>query len=52
MKLFIATGNSRREKHWNNTEIELEDLSSRLTNTCPYFGNGGAVPEAAESQTG
>lgn len=33
MKLFIATGNSRREKHWNNTEIELEDLSSRLTNT-------------------
>ena len=33
MKLFIATGNSRREKHWNNTEIDLEDLSRRLTNT-------------------
>ncbi|GLC79303.1 virulence-associated E family protein [Lacrimispora brassicae] len=33
MRLFIATGNSRKEKHWNNTEIDLEELSERLSNT-------------------
>lgn len=33
MKLTIATGNSRREKHWNNAEIGLEELSGWLSNT-------------------
>lgn len=33
MKLFISTGNSRKEKHWNGSEIDLEELRERLANT-------------------
>jgi putative DNA primase/helicase len=33
MKLFISTGNSRKEKHWNGSEIDVEELRERLANT-------------------
>lgn len=33
MKLFISTGNSRMEKHWNGREIELEEFAQRISAT-------------------
>lgn len=33
MKLFISTGNLRKEKHWNGSEIDVEELRERLANT-------------------
>ncbi len=33
MKLFISTGNSRMEKHWNGREMELEEFVQRISTT-------------------
>lgn len=33
MKLYVSTGNSRMEKKWNGTEMELDDFKSRIANT-------------------
>ncbi|WP_320951674.1 virulence-associated E family protein [Hungatella effluvii] len=33
MKLFISTGNSRMEKRWNGTEMELEEFIQRISTT-------------------
>lgn len=33
MKLFISTGNSRMEKHWNGREMELEEFARRISTT-------------------
>ena len=33
MKLFISTGNSRMEKHWNGREMELEEFAQRISAT-------------------
>lgn len=33
MKLFISTGNSRMEKHWNGREMELEEFLQRISTT-------------------
>lgn len=33
MKLFISTGNSRMEKHWNGREMELEEFAQRISTT-------------------
>lgn len=33
MKLFISTGNSRMEKHWNGREMELEEFAWRISTT-------------------
>lgn len=33
MKLFVSTGNSRKEKHWNGKEIEFEEFRNRLSQT-------------------
>lgn len=33
MKLFISTGNSRMEKHWNGREMELKEFIQRISTT-------------------
>lgn len=33
MKLYVSTGNSRMEKKWNGTEMELDDFKSRIAST-------------------
>lgn len=33
MKLYVSTGNSRMEKKWNGTEMELDDFKSRISAT-------------------
>lgn len=33
MRIQIATGNSRMEKRWNNTEMELEEFRERISRT-------------------
>lgn len=33
MKLFVSTGNSRKEKRWNGVEMEIEEFKKRLSNT-------------------
>lgn len=33
MKLFVSTGNSRMEKRWNGTELELEEFIQRISHT-------------------
>ena len=33
MKIAVSTGNSRMDKKWNLTEIELEDLRERISKT-------------------
>lgn len=33
MRIQIATGNSRMEKRWNNTEMELEEFRERISHT-------------------
>lgn len=33
MKLYVSTGNSRMDKKWNGTEMELDDFKSRISAT-------------------
>lgn len=33
MKLYVSMGNSRMEKKWNGTEMELDDFKSRIAST-------------------
>ncbi len=33
MKLYISTGNSRMEKRWNGTEMELDEFIQRISRT-------------------
>ena len=33
MRLFVSTGNSRMEKQWNSSEMELEEFIRRISNT-------------------
>lgn len=33
MRLYVSTGNSRMEKKWNGTEMELDDFKSRIAST-------------------
>lgn len=33
MRFFVSTGNSRMEKRWNDTEMELEEFIQRISNT-------------------
>jgi len=33
MKIFVSTGNSRMEKKWNGSEIELQDFKDRIAVT-------------------
>ena len=33
MKIAVSTGNSRMDKKWNLTEMELEDFGERISKT-------------------
>ncbi len=33
MKLYVSTGNSRMDKKWNGTDMELDDFKSRISAT-------------------
>lgn len=33
MKLYVSTGNSRMDKKWNGTEMEIDDFKSRISAT-------------------
>ena len=33
MKVYISTGNSRMEKRWNGTEMELAEFIQRISRT-------------------
>ena len=33
MKIAVSTGNSRMDKKWNLTEMELEDFRERISKT-------------------
>lgn len=33
MKLYVSTGNSRMDKKWNGTEMELDDFKNRISAT-------------------
>ena len=48
MKIAVSTGNSRMDKKWNLTEMELEDFGERISKTQRTAGNNGTVSENEE----
>ena len=48
----LSIGNSRMEKHWNLVEMELSEFRDRISHHPADGRDGGAVPEAGESEAG